>query len=150
MADARELAEDFGRILMLTLEDFQRRLDADLARRGVRGIGRRHRAVFLHLGRHGASRAVDLAAAAGIRPQSMMKVIDELEALGLVERRPDPDDSRAKRVAFTRRGSRLIEELGRSTRTVWDEYARLAGAGEIVAAFATLDRLLAAAGQEES
>jgi len=79
-----------GQTLMLLTRDFQRRLDEDLRRRGVRGIGARHREVFLHLAQHGASRSVDLASAVGITPQSMMAIVHELEELGLVERSVDP------------------------------------------------------------
>jgi len=127
MADALDHRQALGQTLMLIARDFQRRLDRDLADRGVRGIGSRHRAVFLFLGRHGPSRAVELARAAGIRPQSMMKIVHELEALGLVERHPDPGDSRAKLIDFTASGRDLIAELSRSTETVWGQYAALIG-----------------------
>ncbi|MBT6125037.1 MAG: hypothetical protein HOH70_07535, partial [Halieaceae bacterium] len=52
---------------MLVARDFQRRLDSDLAARGILGIRHRHNDVFLYLGRNGPSRGVDLASAAGIR-----------------------------------------------------------------------------------
>lgn len=122
-----EPRREIGQLLMRLTQDFQHRLDADLARRGVAGIGRRHRRVFLHLSRRGPCRSVDLAAAAGIRPQSMMTIVHELEALGFVQRSADPDDSRAKRIALTAAGRRLIAELSRSTATVWRQYAKLAG-----------------------
>ncbi len=110
---------------MLVAMDFQQRLDRDLDARGVQGIGARHRAIFLFLGRNGASRAVELAEAVGIRPQSMMKIVHELESLDLVERREDPTDSRAKLIDFTARGHKLIAELSRSTETVWQQYAHI-------------------------
>jgi len=127
MGTALEQSQALGQTLMLIARDFQRRLDRDLEARGVRGIGARHRSVFLFLGRHGPSRAVDLARAAGIRPQSMMKVVHELESLGLVARYPDPGDSRAKRIDFTDSGRELIAELSRSTETVWGQYAATIG-----------------------
>jgi DNA-binding MarR family transcriptional regulator len=43
-------------------------------------------------------RLTDLAARAGITVQSMGELVDDLEAKGYVERRPDPDDRRAKRI----------------------------------------------------
>jgi len=127
MRDSPPLAPTLGQTLMLVARDFQRRLDRDLRVRGIAGIGARHRAVFLYLGRNGASRAVDLAEAAGIRPQSMMKIVHELESLGLVERREDPTDSRAKLIGFTTRGRALIAELSRSTESVWQQYAGILG-----------------------
>lgn len=127
---------------MLLTEDFQRRLDADLAQRGITGIGARHRGVFLHLARHGACRSVDLADAAGIRPQSMMKIVHELEQLGLVKRATDPADSRAKLIEFTTNGRRLIRELARSTETVWRQYGELAGDAFLRQTFDALNHLL--------
>jgi DNA-binding MarR family transcriptional regulator len=119
--------QGLGQTLMLLARDFQQRLDSDLELRGVPGIGARHRAVFLFLGRNGASRAVELAAEAGIRPQSMMKIVHELESLNLVERYEDPSDSRAKLIDFTASGHQLIAELSRSTESVWRQYAQILG-----------------------
>lgn len=144
-----DLPSNLGQILMLGTRDFQRRLDEDLRSRGVTGIGKRHREVFLHLGRHGPSRSVDLAQAAGIRPQSMMVIVQELEDRGLIERRPDPRDSRAKLVSFTPRGKRFVRELGVSTRTVWDQYAGLIGNKQLETVIGGLQQLLAAAEEQE-
>ncbi len=127
MSDTPEPRQLLGQALMLAGRDFQSRLDDDLRRRDVTGISARHRAIFLHLGRHGPSRAVDLARSAGVRPQSMMKIIHELESLDLLERRTDPADSRAKLVDFSPDGMRLIDELSRSTETVWQHYVEIVG-----------------------
>lgn len=132
---------EIGQTLMLVTDDFHRRLNADLRARGVKGISPRHRSVFLYLGRNGASRAVDLAGAAGIRPQSMMKIVHELEDLGLIERRPDPDDSRAKLIDFTPGGLELIDELSRSTEAVWRQYADILGKRGLEQTLRNLDTL---------
>ena len=142
MARNSRLRHTLGQTLMLMGRDFQQRLDSDLQVRGVRGIGARHRAVFLFLGRNGASRAVDLAEAAGIRPQSMMKIVHELESLGLVERREDPTDSRAKLIDFTPSGRTLIAELSQSTETVWQQYARILGKNVLEQTIHNLNALL--------
>jgi DNA-binding MarR family transcriptional regulator len=123
----KQQPHQLGQTLMLLLQDFQQRLDDDMDTRAVKGVGARHRGVFLHLGRHGASRAVDLAKTAGIRPQSMMKIVHELEAMGLIERRPDPADSRAKLVDFSSHGKAFVAELSRSTEAVWTQYANILG-----------------------
>lgn len=75
-------------------------------------------------------RLVDLADAAGITPQSVGELVDQLEAIGHVERRPDPTDRRAKLVYRTEIGKtsgaiaadavrrieeQLAEELGHRT-----------------------------------
>lgn len=144
MTGRRQLRYEVGQILMLLTRDFQQRLDADLAARGVRGVGARHRSVFLFLGRNGASRAVDLAQAACIRPQSMMRIVHELEAMGLVERHPDPADSRAKLIDFTAGGRAFIDELSQSTETVWRQYAAILGERVARQTFDNLNQLLAA------
>jgi len=141
---------ELGQILMLALGDFQRRLDADLHARGVQGIRARHRTVFMHLDRFGASRSVELAAAAGIRPQSMMKIVHELEQLGLVSRSTDPADSRAKLIEFTGAGQDLIEELTRSTEAVWEQYAKLLGRAELDRSLESLRQLLSTSSKGET
>ena len=45
-----------------------------------------------------------------VSKQAASRLVTELEARGLVERRPDPADGRALLVAFTRRGARLVEQ----------------------------------------
>ncbi len=141
---------ELGQTLMLILRDFQQRLDADLSARGILGIRARHRTVFMHLDRHGASRSVDLATAAGIRAQSMMKIVHELEELGLVTRKEDPLDSRAKLIEFTPSGQSLIEELTRSTETIWQQYAMLLGKSELEQSFASLQQLLSLSQEEQN
>jgi DNA-binding MarR family transcriptional regulator len=50
------------------------------------------------------TRLTDLAAWAGMARPSMAELVDELEADGLLERRPDPSDGRAKLVVLTPAG----------------------------------------------
>ena len=49
----------------------------------------------------------ELAAALGIDPPNATVVVDDLEAQGLVRRRPHPTDRRAKLVEATRKGKAL-------------------------------------------
>jgi DNA-binding MarR family transcriptional regulator len=49
----------------------------------------------------------ELAAALGIDPPTATTLVDELESLGLVRRRPHPTDRRAKVVEATRKGKDL-------------------------------------------
>lgn len=57
-------------------------------------------------------RLTDLADGAGMAPQSIGELVDQLEDLGYVERRPDPDDRRVKRVYITPKG-RKVSEIAR-------------------------------------
>ena len=65
-------------------------------------------AVFAQI-RPGGSRLTELAAGAGMTPQSMGEIVDELEGLRYVERRPDPSDRRAKLITLTGRGRAAVD-----------------------------------------
>ena len=66
-----------------------------------------HSAVFAQIKMEG-SRLTDLARGANITPQAMGELVDELEELGYVERRPDPTDRRAKLIVLTERGRACV------------------------------------------
>src|SRR5918995_5835044 len=66
-----------------------------------------HSAVFAQIDPAG-SRLTDLARRANMSPQAMGELVDELEQLGYVVRRPDPDDRRAKRIVLTAKGEACI------------------------------------------
>ncbi len=74
---------------------------------GVVGAGHpikaSHSAVFAQI-KPGGSRLTELATGANMTPQSMGEIVDELEALAYVKRRPDPRDRRAKLIILTARG----------------------------------------------
>ncbi|WP_020380034.1 MarR family winged helix-turn-helix transcriptional regulator [Nocardiopsis potens] len=93
---------DLGVLAARLLFDFQRELFGALAEQGHSELRPRHGAVLAHLDPEG-SRATDLARRSRRHKQVIGKLIDELEALGYVERRPDPDDRRAKLIVPTRR-----------------------------------------------
>jgi DNA-binding MarR family transcriptional regulator len=53
----------------------------------------------------------ELGAALGLAKSSLTGLVDRTERNGLVRREPDPQDTRAVRVALTPQGSRLAEEF---------------------------------------
>ena len=79
------------------------------------------------LTRHGPMRLGALSEHLRIVPRSATEVADALEAAGLVERRPDPDDRRATLVALTSRGTEVAAGI------------RAARAAEAEGFFARLD-----------
>ncbi|WP_249124472.1 MarR family winged helix-turn-helix transcriptional regulator [Saccharopolyspora erythraea] len=81
----------------------QRELFDTLAERGYDDLTPRHGAVLAYLDESGL-RASELARLSGQHKQIIGTIVDELEALGYVERRPDPADRRAKLVVPTERG----------------------------------------------
>ena len=66
-----------------------------------------------------------LAAAEGVKPPTMSKLVAELEAAGLLEKSPDPKDGRGLVIAATARG-RKVMLAGRDRRLALLEQ-RLAG-----------------------
>jgi len=90
---------------------------------GVVGAGYpqkpKHSAVFAQIDLTG-SRLTQLAARANMTPQAMGELVDELEELGYVVRRPDPSDRRAKLIVLTERGHQCVT-AGRETIEVIEE-----------------------------
>jgi DNA-binding MarR family transcriptional regulator len=72
-------------------------------------------------------RLTDLATRAGITAQSMGELVDDLEVKGYLERRPDPDDRRAKRIYLTERGRKNARVAKRATADVEDHLVELLG-----------------------
>ena len=73
------------------------------------------------------SRLSELARGANMSPHAMGELVDELESLGYVVRRPDPPDRRAKLIVLTRKGKACVE-AGRSTiKDLGDEITRRLG-----------------------
>jgi DNA-binding MarR family transcriptional regulator len=70
-------------------------------------------ALYQNLDRNG-TRLTVIADRAGMTKQSMVELIGKAEALGLVERRSDPTDGRAKIVFFTPPGLELLAGLRRA------------------------------------
>ena len=56
-------------------------------------------------------RMADLATALDVVPRSATSMVDGLEAVGMVVRRPDPHDRRSIRVAATARGRGLVDRM---------------------------------------
>ena len=86
--------------LLLTLQD---ELFDRLSKAGYDDLRPRHAAVLAYLDEDGV-RASELARLTGRHKQVVGRVVDELEELGYVERRPDPADRRAKLIVPTKRG----------------------------------------------
>jgi DNA-binding MarR family transcriptional regulator len=68
-----------------------------------------HGTVLGRLDREGARSTSDLAGSERVRPQSMAQTVSELEADGLVSRRPDPADGRRVLLELTAKGREALE-----------------------------------------
>ena len=97
---------------------------------GVVGAGYpqkpKHSAVFAQIDPAG-SRLTQLAARANMTPQAMGELVDELEELGYVVRRPDPSDRRAKLIVLTERGHQCVTAGGESIDGIEQRLTELLG-----------------------
>jgi len=89
-----------------------------------------HGNVMEHLDHQDGLRLTDLAEASELAPQSVQALVDQLEALGYVERRPDPHDRRAKRIWRTDKARRASQAAADAAHAVDRQLvARLGPAG---------------------
>jgi DNA-binding MarR family transcriptional regulator len=86
-----------------------------------------HSAVFAQISPEG-SRLSDLARGANMTPQAMGELVDELEELGYVVRRPHPSDRRAKLIVLTPKGRECIAAGITTIRGLEDKIVAILGA----------------------
>jgi DNA-binding MarR family transcriptional regulator len=104
-------------------EAVQRRMLELLHARGFDDLDAAHLNVFQYPGPQGA-RPSDLAAQLRVSKQALNYLLGELERLRYLERRPDPDDLRSKRIVLTSRGTSailVIREAVAEMEAVWSE-----------------------------
>lgn len=82
-----------------------------------------------------------LADELGIEGPSLVRLIDLLQAEGLVERREDSSDRRAKTLHVTATGEAKVEEINRVLRRVRASLLRDVGNDELAVTFETLQRI---------
>jgi DNA-binding MarR family transcriptional regulator len=84
------------------------------------GLELRHFAVLIALNASGAMNQSALVAAVGSDKASMVRVVDDLEARGLVTRRPIPGDRRVHLVEMTPQGLEAFDAAHVSARPIAD------------------------------
>lgn len=114
-------ADDMGLKLWRAAMDWRIRLRHEMTARGFPWHGEARGDVLTHLGEAGASQA-SLTARMGFSKQAVQQLIDQLVADGVVQRLPDPNDKRARRVVLTELGLRDLAERGRVKRAIEADY----------------------------
>jgi DNA-binding MarR family transcriptional regulator len=104
----------------------QDELYARLEDAGHGQLTRLHGAVIAHIDEEG-TRATELARRSGRHKQIIGRIVDELEALGYVERRPERTDRRAKLVVPTERGREVMRVSDEIIRDIERRQARVHG-----------------------
>jgi DNA-binding MarR family transcriptional regulator len=75
-------------------------------------------------------RPVDLAEEAGMTRQAMNYLLGQLETLGYLERRVDPDDVRSRRVYLTKRGTSTITVIRNAITELDQDWETKVGAND--------------------
>ena len=111
-----------GALLRVPLETVRRRMLVRLHDHGFDDLEPAHLIVLQYPGPQGA-RPSELAARLRISKQALNYLLGQLEGLGYLERRPDPDDQRSKRIALTPRGLAIIPVIRDAVAEVEAEWA---------------------------
>lgn len=113
---------------------------------GAPSLRRSHMSLLPHIALEG-TRITDLAERLGVSKQAASQLVDDLEGFGVVERIADPDDARARRVVFTKRGRAGFFEGLAVLKTIEEELASAIGAQPMAqlrgALLAILERITA-------
>ena len=87
------------------------RLSRRLRRHELAGLTPTQLAALATVGRSGPMRLGDLAAAEGIAPSTLTRLVTALEEAGYVGRHADPSDARASTLAITPSGQEALERI---------------------------------------
>lgn len=93
---------------------------------------------------------VALASLADMDPMTLSGIIDRLEVKGLVERIPDPNDSRAKLVRTTAKADDLVVEIRSVAHDVYEEALQGLSQDDRKTLFALLGRVVANLSNEQA
>jgi DNA-binding MarR family transcriptional regulator len=130
-----------GQLLVRLLTQFRTELFASAAERGYADIREAHLQIFGNIGIDGI-RLTQLAGASQLSLAATSELVDNLQELGYLERRPDPLDRRAKLIFPTPRGRLALNDAGDRVAEIEQHWAQLIGDTEFHAACRTLQRIL--------
>lgn len=102
MTELEPLIAAYGELYLRLM----RTLDSSMAEQGASFA--RHR-LLLCLQKRGSMRATDIAEFFSLSPRTVTEAIDALEKEGLLERKADPTDRRAKLINITSKGKGAVE-----------------------------------------
>jgi DNA-binding MarR family transcriptional regulator len=130
-----------GQLLVQLTRLFQNELFERLVAAGLTEARVPHTHVTAYIKAEG-SRLTELAAQARMTLPAMSELVDDLQRLGIVERRPDPRDKRAKLICLTDAGWEAMRTARRLIADIEADYAQRVGPERFEAAAQTLDALL--------
>lgn len=137
-ASGAPVEADLGWALGVVFRQYAKASGAALE--GVPG-GARGYQVLATTSSEGPKRQLDLAAQLGVDRTVMTYLLDDLENAGLVQRRPDPADRRARLIAPTEQGTEVLCDLERRLRDTEDQVLGILDESERTSFRALLQRL---------
>lgn len=115
-----------GALLRMPVDVVQARILAGLKEDGFTDLNAAHLVVLRWPGPENR-RPSDLAREVRMSKQAMNYLIGDLERLGYLTRRDDPDDQRSKRVHLTKRGRAVVPTIRTAVRQLEVEWERELG-----------------------
>ncbi|HEY5047318.1 MAG TPA: MarR family transcriptional regulator [Rhizomicrobium sp.] len=102
----------FDRDIMMLLHDVARLMRVRFDQRArLRGMTRAQWVILARLERKPGLSQNEMAAILEVEPISVGRLIDRLEARGLVERRPDPTDRRVRRLHLLAAAKPILDDI---------------------------------------
>lgn len=118
-----------GALLRMPVDRVRRHMLGALHAHGFTDLNAAHFQVMRWPGPQG-KRPVDLAEEAGMTRQAMNYLLGQLETLGYLERRVDPDDVRSRRVYLTKRGTSTITVIRNAITELDQDWETKVGAND--------------------
>ena len=115
-----------GALLRMPLESVRRHMLERLHEHGFTDLEPAHLNVLQFPGPQGAKPS-ELAAQLRMSKQALNYQLGQLERLGYLERRPDPDDLRSKRIVLTPRAEEAVPVIRSAVAEVEDDWAQRLG-----------------------
>lgn len=136
-----ELIVGFARRMAETNQKWRGELDLRL---GPLGLSQARGLILHHLSRHGDGLQQNaLADMIGIRGSTLVRQLDRLEADGLVERRNDPADRRAKTVHLSPKAGPVIARIRDIIEALRQEFLSGLSEAQLRTCFAVFDHIQA-------
>jgi MarR family transcriptional regulator for hemolysin len=137
--DACKLKEDIGLSLARIARGWRSRMDTRLS---CMGMTQAKWVTLYHLSSLGEPvMQCDLASAIGIEGPTLVRLLDGLEKMDLIERCTAAHDRRGKLICLTSKASPLLDEIERISRDLKCEIFRDIPTADLEAVFAILNRL---------
>jgi DNA-binding MarR family transcriptional regulator len=131
---------DLGILLALAYQRFVEELREALADADVDALGRSDGYVFRALADRPCT-VSDLAGRLGISKQGAAQIVDDMQGRGLVVRRTDPDDRRARLVSLTDEGNRALAKAREFHRAFEQRLVAELGPGPVEGLVTTLEHV---------